>query len=183
MSYPYSLDDYVAEVYSFMERERILGASVIAHSFGGRIAIRLSAKDKGVFDKIVLTGSAGLKPRRNLKYRIKKATFLILKKFIKRERLKKFYSKDYNALSPVMQESFKKIISCHLDGEAKNIENETLIINGKKDRETPPYMAKRLKKYIKSSKLVFIKDAGHFAFIDRPKTFNETVKEFLLKGI
>ena len=61
-------------------------------------------------------------------------------------------------------------------------ENLKIFINGIKDKETPPYMAKRLKAGIKNSKLVFMENAGHFCFIDAPAKFNSEVREFLLEN-
>lgn len=180
MEYPYCLDDYVKEVKDFITRNGLKKPCVIAHSFGGRIAIKLAAKEEDAFEKIVLTGAAGLKPKRSLRYKIKTAAFRCLKQVFSKEKLTCFYSKDYAALSPVMKESFIKIVNEHLDGSIEKIKNPTLIIFGEKDKETPPYMAKKLKDGIKNSKLVFVKEAGHFCFIDKPYKFNMEVREFLL---
>ena len=180
MPYPYSLNDYVNEVEEFKYKMGIICPHVIAHSFGGRIVIKSASENKNSFDKIVLTGSAGVKPKNSIIKQIKKTTFNILKKFIKKEKLKGFYSKDYLSLSPIMQQSFIKIVNEHLDEKLSFIKNETLIINGEKDKETPLYMAKTLNKNIKNSKLVTLKGAGHFAFLDCPHKFNLEVKEFLL---
>ena len=180
MPYPYSLSDYVSEVKEYIYANNLKNPSVIAHSFGARIAIKTASEDKGLFDKLVLTGAAGLKPKLTLKKAVKKSAFNVLKRFIPREKLAKFYSKDYNALSPVMKESFKKIVNEHLDDRLKHITNKTLIIFGKKDKETPLYMAKRLKAGISDSKLVVLDNAGHFCFIDKPNKFNMEVEEFLL---
>ena len=79
-----------------------------------------------------------------------------------------------------MKESFIKIVNEHLDSLLGGIYNKTLIINGKNDRETPLYMAKRLNLGIKNSKLVIIENAGHFCFIDKSDKFNMEVREFLL---
>ncbi len=180
MEYPYSLDDYVDQVKRYVLSHGIVGAHVIAHSFGGRIALKLAYNSPKIFDKLVLTGSAGLKPKRSVKYRLKRIAFSALSLFIKKEKLTKFYSPDYLVLDPIMRESFKKIVGEYLDYTLSGIENTTLIINGDKDRETPLYTAYRLKKGIKNSQLIIIKNAGHFAFIDSPVKFNTEVKEFLL---
>ena len=55
----------------------------------------------------------------------------------------------------------------YLDNFLDKIENQTLIIFGEKDRETPLYMAKSLNAGIKNSSLKIIKNAGHFCFIDK----------------
>ena len=179
MEYPYSLDDYCKEVEEYIKTNKLVKPCVVAHSFGGRIAIKLSAK-KDVFSKMVLTGSAGLKPKRSFRYRLKRLGFTMLKPFVKKERLSRFYSKDYLALSPVMRESFKKIVNEHLDGCLEKINTSTLIVFGSLDKETPTYMAKKLNDGIRKSKLIIIDGAGHFCFIDKPFKFNMEVREFLL---
>ena len=177
---PYSLDDYILEVEEFKQKSSISSPHIIAHSFGARIAIKATAKNNNFCSKLVLTGAAGLKPRKTLKKSVKKATFTVLKKFIKKEKLACFYSKDYLALDKVMQESFIKIVNEHLDEYLTFIKNPTLLVFGENDLDTPLYMAKRLNKGIVDSRLVVIEDAGHFCFIDKPHKFNGEVKEFLL---
>lgn len=181
MDYPYSLSDYVNEVREYMYKRGIVKPHVIAHSFGGRIALKAAAENGGVFDKLVLTGSAGLKPERSFKYKVKTKAFKILSRFLPKSALKGFYSKEYLSLSPVMKESFCKIVNEHLDGVLPRIKNRTLIVFGENDKETPLYMAERLHKGIENSELVVIKNAGHFCFIDKPLKFNGEVKEFLLR--
>lgn len=179
MEYPYSLDDYILEVKEFLYKNGIKRPHVVAHSFGGRIALKTAYRDSEIFDKLVLTGCAGLKPNFSFKKQIRKTKFNILKHFYDRKKLLKYYSPDYLALSPVMKESFKKIISENLDYTLKGIKNETLILFGNEDKETPLYMARRLHKGIRGSRLEII-DGGHFCFIDNPLLFNYSVKEFLL---
>ena len=168
------------DLNQYVEKNCLYGASVIAHSFGARVAIKAVAENPNLFSKMVLTGAAGLKPRYSIKKVVKKSAFKVLKKFIKKEKLKKFYSPDYLALSPVMRESFKLIVGENLDGLLCKIKTPTLIVFGENDKETPLYMARRLNKGIKNSQLMIIKGAGHFCFIDKSVKFNTEVKEFLL---
>lgn len=180
MEKPYTLDNYIEEVEEYKYKNSLFKPHIIAHSFGGRIAIKACAKNKDFCNKLVLTGSAGLKPKPTLKKKFKKSLFNLLKKFIPREKLSIFYSKDYLAVNDVMKESFKLITSEVLDEYLPYIDCKTLIINGEKDFETPVYMAKKLNQGIKNSQLILIKDAGHFCFIDKPNKFNVEVREFLL---
>ena len=179
MPYPYSLDDYIKWVKDYMTANGIVKPTVIAHSFGGRIAIKLSATEPDIFDKIVLTGSAGLKPRRSVKYYAKRIGFNLLKPFVDKSKLKKFYSPDYLELNGVMKQSFNLIINEHLDNYLPKIQNQTLIINGSNDTETPLYTLRRLEKGIKNSKSYIIKGAGHFCFVENPNLFNVMVREFI----
>ena len=180
MAYPYSLDDYILDLKEYFYKNSIKSPSVVAHSFGGRVAIKCAYLDNNFFDKIVLTGSAGLKPKKTIKKVIKKGVFNILKRVVPKEKLKTFYSKDYLSLDSVMQKSFIKIVNEHLDYCLNKIENKTLIINGIDDKETPVYMAKRLNLEIKNSNLILLSNAGHFAFIDKPNLFNMEIGKFLL---
>lgn len=181
MDYPYSLDDYANEVIDYIKNNNLTDLAVIAHSFGARVAIKVL--ERGVnFNKLILTGSAGLKPRFNLKRCLKKKYFKLIKPFISEEKRLKFYSADYQSLDPVMRASFIKIVNEDLTPLVKKVKVDTLIIFGKQDSETPVYMAKRFHKYIKDSKLTILDKAGHFAFIDRPSLFNQTVLSFLTEN-
>lgn len=180
MQKPYSLDDYINEVKEFCNKNNIIKPHVIAHSFGGRIALKLSYLEPNFFDKMVLTGCAGLKPRRSLKYRLKVLIYKLLKPFLSEKSKAKFFSSDYKQLSPVMKRSFKLIVNEHLDYTLPKIQNKTLLIFGSNDKQTPLYMAKKLNRGIKNSKLTIYKGTGHFAFIDKPLNFNVEVREFLL---
>ena len=180
MEYPYSLDDYVNDVKRYIKEKGLVKPNIIAHSFGARIAIKLAAQNPNVFDKIVLTGAAGLKPKRSAKYYVKTCVFKILKLIAPKEKLSFFYSKDYNSLSPVMKRSFCMIVKEHLNGYLARIENPTLLVFGSCDKETPLYMAEKLQKGIKGSTLKVINGAGHFAFVDKPIRFSMEVRDFLL---
>ena len=180
MPYPYSLDDYINEVKAYMLGRGIICPHVVAHSFGCRIVLKAVAQQPNLFDKLVLTGAAGLKPKLTAKKFIKRTTFNFLKKFIPKQKLTAFYSSDYNQLSPVMKQSFNKIINENLDSYLPNVKNQTLLIFGDKDKQTPLYMAKRLNKGIINSTLSVYKGAGHFCFIDKSIKFNTEVREFLL---
>ncbi len=152
---------------------------MLAHSFGGRIALRLANIDSRL-DKLVLTGSAGLKPSRGIPYYFKVYSYKILKKILPQKMLRNFGSSEYKSLDGVMRQSYIKIVNTYQDGELDNIKNKTLIIFGKNDNSTPLYMAKKLNQKIKNSKLIIIEDAGHFAFVDKPLLFNVYIREFLL---
>ena len=143
--YPFSVLDYANEVIALIDKLGVKTYSIIAHSFGGRVAVKIASRDKRL-NKLILTGSAGIKPRRKPSYYFKVWAYKLLKKFVSKERLKNFGSSEYKTLSPVMKKSYVKIVNEHLNKEYKQIKNPTLIIFGENDRETPLYMAKKIKK-------------------------------------
>lgn len=181
LPYPYSLYDYANEIKEILNLIGEQRVDVVAHSFGARVLIKLLEMGENRIDKIIFTGAAGLKPRRNAKFLLKRASFLLLKNFVKREKLKSFYSEDYRNLSEVERQSFQKIIGENFDSEIGKIKNKTLIVFGEKDRQTPLYMAKKFKRLIKGSRLEIIGGAGHFCFSDKPQKFNAYAFKFLME--
>ena len=182
MPYAYSLDDYADEVIEFIKANNLVKPIVLSHSFGTRVAVKILGeryRENEPFSKLIITGGAGLKPKFSLKKAVKRTVYKVIKRVLTDKQKEKFFAKDYRILPPVMKESFKKIVSEHLDNVAKNIKIKTLILYGKQDKETPPYMAEKYHKYISDSKLEYIDGAGHFAFLDKPYLFNNKVLDFL----
>ena len=87
-------------------------------------------------------------------------------------------SSDYSKLSGVMRETFVKSISEHLEDQLPTIEHETLLLWGRNDDATPIYQAERIDNGLKNSALVVIEDAGHYAFLDKPKQFAAIARAF-----
>lgn len=194
----WAIADYADMVESFVN-ETYPGteADFLVHSFGGRVLLKmLSRPDESIaVGKIIITGGAGLKPRRSLKFHIKRMSAKLLKMPIKlvppsrrdaamnklRETSlwKSFGSSDYRQLSGVMRETFVKSVTEFFDDELHKIDEEMLLLWGKDDAATPMDQAHRLEKGIENSALVEIDDAGHYAFLDQPAKFVAIVRAYL----
>lgn len=174
----YSVLDYAKSLKAFIEGLNLDVYACIAHSFGGRVIIKYLGENMGKIEKLILVDSAGIKPRRSLKYYFKVYTYKTLKK-LGVKKLDKFGSNDYKSLSDGMKHTFIKVVNEDLKKYLKNIESETLIIFGEKDKDTPLYMARKLKKGIRKSALLILKNAGHFSYIDKFFEFDLIVKSFL----
>lgn len=168
---------YANMVISLCEHLKIEKFNLIGHSFGGRIAIILSVICKDKTNKLVLIDSAGLKPRHSLRY-YRNILIYKMRKRLKMD-ISKYGSRDYLALSDDMKGVFKNIVNTNLDDFLPLINSETLIIFGKDDKVTPIYMAKRFTRRIKNSKMVLLKEAGHFSYIDRRLEFANQLESFL----
>lgn len=194
----WSIADYADMVETFLN-ESYPGteADFLVHSFGGRVLLKLlSRPDQDVrIGKIIITGGAGLKPRRSLKFHIKRLSAKLLKMPIKlvppsrrdaamnklRETSlwKSLGSSDYRQLSGVMRETFVKSVTEFFDDRLQDIDEEILLLWGKDDAVTPMDQAQRLEKGLKNSALVEIDDAGHYAFLDQPSKFVAIVRAYL----
>ena len=173
----FSVSDYAAwtrEAFSLLD---VRSPHVIAHSFGCRVAVKMAANDPHAFDKILLTGAAGVILRRTLGYKIKVRAYRIARRIAPKFAEKRFGSAEYKTLSPVMKESYKKIVNEDLRGCAKQVENPVLIIEGEEDKTTPMREAQAYAACFAQCDLQTI-SGGHFAFAENPTLFNLMVEEF-----
>ncbi|MBQ4049047.1 MAG: alpha/beta hydrolase [Clostridia bacterium] len=157
----FGIYDYAQVVQDLAKKLKLNSVTLVGHSFGGRVALILA--NKPWVKRIVLIDSAGIKPRRTLTYRLNILKYKRAKR--KNKDLSNFGSSDYRALNDNMKGIFVRVVNEHLDGYAKKINKPCCIFWGKNDYETPFYMAKKLNKYIKNSKL-FLLDGGHYSYID-----------------
>ena len=175
---PYSVGDYAGEVLSVLEKEGVKKAIIIGHSFGGRVALEIAGKFPDAVNGLVLVDSAGLKPRRKPSYYVK----ILLHKFLKKLGFRGLQgSRDYRVLSFIMKETFKKVVSYDQTYLLEHINTPTLILWGKNDKETPLYMANKLEKKIKDSKLILL-EGGHYAYVEDLANFVKILSAFV-KGV
>ncbi len=174
----WSVFDYANDLKKLLNNFEIDELILIGHSFGGRVAIKFAKEFQNEYLnlKICLVDSAGIKPRRNLIYYYKIYKFKFLKKIAKsfksiEKMLQKQGSSDYILLSHNMKEVFKKVVNEDLSFDAKQIKTKTIIVWGEKDEDTKLYMAKKLNKFISSSKLYILKNCGHYSFLERKDEF------------
>ncbi len=178
LPFAYSLDDYVNDVKKVLFQLGISDYYLIAHSFGGRIAIKLCISEIAP-TKLILTGAAGLKPKRSLKYYFKVTYYKLIKRFLSENAKRKFGSWEYKSLSGLEKQSYYKIVNEYLDEYLYKIKCKTLVIFGSDDKETPIYVAKKICDKVLNSTLYLIKDAGHFCFVEKSAEFNVIANEFL----
>ena len=193
---PWSVDDYADLIQHFITDREIDKLDLLVHSFGGRIALKLCARPEiqDNIDKVLITGGAGMKPKRSASYYIKKysakalkAPFLILPPDLRDKALKKLRqtslwkslgSSDYSKLTGVMRHTFVKTVSEYLEPCLPEIPHDVLLLWGRDDQATPLYQARRMEKGIANAALVVIDHAGHYAFLDRPAHFSAIAKAF-----
>ena len=181
LTQPFSVGDYAEWTKDVLSALGVVRPHVIAHSFGCRVAVKMAKEGTHVFDKIVLTGPAGVILPRGIGYHVKVKCYRLVKKFAPKFAERHFGSAEYRSLSPVMRESYKKIVNEDLRACAEQIENEVLLIEGREDTVTPPAEAQAYLSVFPNARLVQMA-GGHFAFVQHPLAFNLTVEEFLDDG-
>lgn len=175
----YSVGDYADWTADILGRLNVTRPHVVCHSFGARVAIKLLGEKNFPADKLVITGGAGVVKPRSPQYIRRVKTYRAVKKIFPAWAEKHFGSAEYRTLSPLMRESYKKIVNEDLVSVAENIGNETLLLYGEDDTVTPPSEeGAAFHRAIRGSRLKLM-EGGHFCFCEHPDLFNSIVNQFL----
>lgn len=182
---------YADCVIAFLKQLNITKAVFVGHSFGGRIIFKLFEKGNLPFEieKIILIDSAGVKPKKTIKQKIKQRIYKISKNILKPIALfypdvlenlrKKNGSADYNAASPLMRRCLVLTVNEDLTHVFPSVNVPSLLIWGDCDDATPISDAQLMKKTIPDAGLVICEGAGHYSFLQQPEKCARVVKSFL----
>lgn len=174
----WSVGDYAKWLADFIRAEKLERPHIVAHSFGARVALKALSDDKRLANGLVITGGAGLVKPRSPRYIRRVKAYRAVKKIFPRLAERKFGSEEYRTLSPVMKESYKKIVNEDLRACASRIENRTLLIYGSGDTVTPANEeGETFHSLIKGSRLEII-SGGHFCFCENAEEFNRLTLKF-----
>ena len=188
----WNVDAFADFFCKFMQALEIKKATLIGHSYGGRVIIKLAARESLPFeiDRIVLIDSAGVLPKRSFSQKMKIRRYKILKKILN---LKLVYflfpeliddwrsrqgSADYRNATPMMRNCLVMAVNEDLTDLLPKIKQETLLIWGDKDTATPIGDAKIMEEKIPNSGLAVIPGTGHFSFLEQPVTFRNIMKSY-----
>lgn len=183
----FDTNDYAEIVADFIKVNKIKKPSILGHSFGGKIAIRLTSTYPNLVDKLILVGASGIKRvpsfRRVLIYPAAKIIHHLVPDIFNLKTIirKKFYRKiesDYENAG-LMKDTLLKTIQEDLTEQLKKIKNETLIIWGEEDKAVPLRYGKKMYQLIENSRLVVIEGKGHFLHVHDPERFSTYVKDFV----
>ncbi len=171
---PLTLYDYADAIQEIIDAYGMKEVVLVGHSFGGRVAILLASRLKNV-KGIVLVDSAGMKPKNTLKKSMRKLKYKLRKAFGLSTSM--CGSEDYRALDEVMKVTFKNVVNLYLEDLLPKIGCPALLIWGKRDKDTPLYMAKRMKRGIKDCGLIIL-EGGHFSYLDDYATFLAVLESY-----
>lgn len=187
---PWEVTEYARMLISLLDGEGIGKCDVLAHSFGGRVALWMGANRPDLIGKLIITGGAGIPPKNSGKVSAKSRVYKMLRTLTKllphkagdnaREALvQKFGSADYRVLTPSMRETFKRVIRQDLTDTLTQIQSPTLLYWGETDTATPLWMGKMMEEKIPDAGLVTEPGVGHYAFLERYGRFRAVLENFL----
>ena len=192
----WNLDDYVKFVIDFIKSQNINELSLIGHSNGGRIIIKLMNENNLSFkvNKIILIGSAGIVHEKTFSQNFKINLSKIGKNVLELKPIKKdfpnlivklknsFGSEDYKNASPIMKETLVQLINYDLRDLLPNINVPTLLIWGSNDTATPISDGELMEKLIPDAGLIRVENCTHYVFLERTAYVNKIISTFLDGG-
>jgi pimeloyl-ACP methyl ester carboxylesterase len=179
--------DYAKFLSAFFQKLNINKAHLIGHSYGGRISIVMAAEEPEKIDKLILVDSAGIIPSRTTKYYIRISLAKIgrlmrccgtLGNKLADNITQRVGSKDYREAGP-MRATMVKSVNQNLRPLLPKIQASTLLIWGENDTDTPLSFGEIMEEEIPDARLIVLKDAGHFSYLDQLPQFCEIVTNFL----
>ena len=174
----WSIEDYEECVAEFLEKVNVKKPILIGHSFGGRVAIIYASRHE--VEKLVLFGSPCV---REQKTSPKEKLLKTIKKLPGMKKIGEFAknyigSEDYKKASPILRESFVKIVNQDLSEYAKNITCPTLLIWGTNDEAAPIEDARKLEKLLKDGALIELEGYTHYAYLEALPRVVSILNEF-----
>ncbi len=190
---PWNVDAYADFFCKLMEKLEIKKAVLIGHSYGGRVIIKLAARDSLPFEieKIVLVDSAGVMPERSASQKFKVKLYKIKRTFLMSKPVHAMFpevidywmskqgSEDYRNASPMMKKCLVMAVNEDQREELPQVKQDTLLIWGDLDDATPIGDAKIMEEKIPDAALVVLEGTGHYSFLEKPQQFRGVIRSYL----
>lgn len=179
--------DYVDR---FIEHKEYNNIHILGNSLGGHIAQLYALRKPNKIKSITLTGSSGLfesamgnsfPKRGNYDYIKAKVESTFYDPIIATKELvdEVFDTVNDRAKALRIVVTAKSAVRNNLADKIHKIKAETLLVWGKDDQITPPFVGEKFKDLIPNSRLEFIEKCGHAPMMERPHLFNSILNNFL----
>lgn len=175
------MGDYTEWLIRFLKAQNAIHVHILAHSFGARVAFKTLSARPDIAESLIITGGAGLVKPRTKEYIKKVKAYRRIKKIFPRYAEKHFGSVEYRTLSPLMRESYKKIVNEDLSSCAAAVKCRTYLLYGQNDRVTPPAEEGETFYNLIAGSRFETMEGGHFCFSEYPDLFNQKIFNFLLE--
>ena len=187
-----SLGGLVDRLQDFVKYKSYDKMHLLGNSLGGHIALLYALEELDRLESITLTGSSGLFESGMGNSFPKRGDY----DFMKAKTEETFYDPKI-ATKELVDEVFeivnnrskairiiataKSAIRHNLSDKLDKIKIPSLLIWGKNDTITPPFVAEKFNELLPYSRLEFIDLCGHAPMMEHPEKFNEILEDFLTK--
>ena len=189
----WTVAQYADFACTFIGSLGVESVTLMAHSFGGRIAFELAVRDELPFaiDRLVLVDVAGIVREKTQAEKSKVARYKALRRLADNPTIYAMFpdliddwrsrqgSRDYRNASPLMKQVLVKAVNYDQKHLMPQVSCPTNLIWGENDQETPLAFAQTMQGLIEGSTLAVVPDAGHFPFAENAPAFLAALDEAL----
>jgi len=181
------LTDYVEELIDELQLDKII---LCGNSLGGQVAVDYSLRHPDKVDRLIITGSAGLFERSlndGKRPQIDRETI--------RQRAAEIFYDERHCTEEIVEDVYRMLHDRrfarflirvakatrdrNMKEELSRVHMPTLIIWGRNDIITPPFVAEEFHEGIPNAQLAYIDQCGHAPPIEQPDEFARLMREFL----
>lgn len=171
---PFNITDFSNTIITFLQTHNFDINYIVGHSFGGKIAILIAKQLK--IKCLFLIAPSIFHKRRFIIYYLKIYFYKIAKKIkLSKKVLNMFGSKDYKELNPVMKRTMSLVINEDITLLLESLKTPMVVFFGDKDKVTPLYLYKKIKKHAFDSTLIKLK-GDHFAYLSNIKFISNIIE-------
>lgn len=188
---PWDARAYARFVLALCDELELERFSLVGHSNGARIGIVVAATAPERLGRMVLTGAAGLKPKRKPSYyarvavakagRVVGAVGGAPGRRLQDRMRRKVAARDWLEASEGMRGTFRRLIGADLSPLLPSVRASTLLVWGSRDEDTPLWMGRRMEEAIPDAGLVVL-EGGHYVYAERAAEFNRIAAHFLAEA-
>lgn len=187
-----SLSGFVEHISAFIEYKKFDKVHVLGNSLGGHLALLYVLAHPDKISSMTLTGSSGLFESAMGSTFPKRGDY----EYIKNKTRETFYDPN-TATQELIDEVYeitrdrlkavriiataKSAVRNNIEDKLHNIKAPTLLIWGKQDTITPPFVGEKFHQLIENSELYFIDKCCHAPMMEQPEEFNKILGTFLQK--
>ena len=176
----WTVSDFLDLTLKFMDRSGLARANIVAHSFGGRVTIKLAAQFPDRAGKLLFVAGAGVKPPLSLKRKLKRAAsrLKVVTPAPLRRILAPYLSSSDYASAGELRPTLRNVIEEDLSEYLPKIRSQCLLVWGDQDHETPLYCGQTMARRIPANEFIVFPGAGHFPYLDEMNKFNLLAMKF-----
>lgn len=187
-----SVSGLVDHVHDFVTYKAYDKVHVLGNSLGGHICLMYALDHPEKVASIIITGSSGLfesamgttfPKRGDYEYIKKKSEDTFYDPAVATKELVDSIFETVNDRSKAIRivATSKSAVRQNIGDKLYNIKAPTLLIWGKQDKVTPPFVGEKFHELIENSELHWINLCGHAPMMEHPDQFNNILKVFLEK--
>jgi len=196
----YTLDYWIDHIVAFMDALDVPKAHLVGNSFGGALALAITARHPERVDRLVLMGSVGvgfdltealdfvwgyepsIENMRRIMDRFAHNRALINEDLIAsryRASVRPGFHESYSSMFPAPRQRHIERLATPEDA-IRALTSRTLIVHGRDDQIIPVSNSLRFHELIENSELHLFGQCGHWTQIEKKERFNRLVLDFLL---